>query len=74
MNITMSYYLDRIKNGNLNNWRVRNMVKMVNLEISDYRLTAMMERGFTREYCNREANLLEKRLEEAMKRGQKRLQ
>ena len=74
MNITLSYYLDRIKNGNLKNWRVRNMVKMVNLEISDYRLTAMRERGFTREYCNREANLLEKRLEEAMKRGQKRLQ
>ena len=40
MNITMSYYLDRIKNGNLKNWRVRNMVIMVNLEISDYRLTA----------------------------------
>ena len=73
--ITYMFYLNRISNANnKNHWRVRNMIKIINSAISDYRYTAMQERGYVREFCNKEANLLEKQLEEALSKGQKRLQ
>lgn len=64
MEITNKFYLDRIRNSsNKNNWRIRRMIKEINLQISEYRLMAMGSRGYIREFCNREANLLEKNLE-----------
>lgn len=64
MDITNQFRLDRIRNSqNKNNWRIRRMIKEINLQISEYRLMAMESRGYIREFCNREANLLEKNLE-----------
>lgn len=67
MDITNQFYLNRIKNSpNKNNRRIKNMIREINLQISGYRLEAMKSRGFIREYCNREANWLEKSLEFSM--------
>lgn len=69
MNITNQFYLEKIKNSpNRNNWRIRRMIKEINLQISEYRLMAMKSRGYLREYCNKEANYLEKSLEISMKK------
>lgn len=67
MDITTQFYLERIsKTPNKNNWRIRNMISKINLDISGYRLTAMKYPGYIREVCNKEANFLEKRLQEAI--------
>ncbi len=63
MDITIRYYLDRISNyPNKANWRIRNMIKKINVLISEYRLEAMYNKGFIRDYCNKEANYLENQL------------
>lgn len=64
MDITNQVRLDCIRNSqNKNNWIIRRMIKEINIQISEYRLMAMESRGYIREFCNREANLLEKNLE-----------
>lgn len=64
MEITNQFYLDRIRNSpSKNNWRIRKMIREINLQISEYRLLAMKSRGYIRDFCNREANLLEKSLQ-----------
>ncbi len=65
--ITLSYYLYKISMAkNKNHFRIRNMIKIINTIISQYRITARKFRGYTREYCNSEANYLEKRLDQVL--------
>jgi hypothetical protein len=67
MDITIRHYLNVIsKNPNKNNWRIRNMTSKINTLISEYRLEAMYNRGFIRDYCNKEANYLENQLRLAL--------
>jgi len=67
MDITIRYYLDKISNySNKGNWRIRNMIKKINVLISEYRLEAMYNKGFIRDYCNKEANYLENQLRLAL--------
>lgn len=66
-NITNQFYLNKIKkNPNKSNWRIRNMVSIINTEISQYRLLAMKSRGYIRDFCNKEANDLEKQLNDSL--------
>ena len=72
MDITIRYYLDKISNyPNKANWRIRNMIKKINVLISEYRLEAMYNKGFIRDYCNKEANYLESQLKIALGNGRK---
>ncbi len=67
MDITIRYYLDKISNyPNKGNWRVRSMISKINTLISEYRLEAMYNRGYIRDYCNKEANYLENQLRLAL--------
>lgn len=67
MDITIRYYLDKISNyPNKANWRIRNMIEKINVLISEYRLEAMYNKGFIRDYCNKEANYLENQLRLAL--------
>lgn len=69
MDITNQFYLDRIKdNSSKKSWRIRRMIKEINLQISGYRLMAMKSTGYIREFCNREANLLEKNLDMSLEK------
>ena len=68
MDITYNFYFDKIKKSpNKSNWRIRNMVSIINTEISQYRLLAMKSRGYLRDFCNKEANDLEKQLNDSLK-------
>lgn len=72
MDITMRYYLDRISSyPNKSNWRIRNMIKKINVLISEYRLEAMYSKGYVRDYCNKEANYLENQLRLALENKRK---
>lgn len=67
MNITLRHYFNTISNHpNKNHWRIRGMISKINILISEYRLEAMYNRGFIREYCNKEANYLENQLKIAL--------
>ncbi len=67
MDITLRHYLDTISNSpNRNHWGVRGMIKKINVLISEYRLEAMYNKGFIRDYCNKEANYLENQLNLAL--------
>jgi len=67
MDITQ-YYLDRIANSNPSHWRTRKMIQKINEDISGYRLLAFKNRGYIREFSNREANRLESLLRISMSR------
>lgn len=71
MNITIDYYLEQInKTPNKKDWRCRYFSKMVDLEISNYRLTARKFRGtVVGQYCSRMSNYLEKRLNYSLGKG-----
>jgi hypothetical protein len=72
MDITTRYYLDRISSySNKGNWRIKNMIKKINILISEYRLEAMYSRGYIRDYCNKEANYLENQLRLAIENKRK---
>lgn len=65
--ITVMYYLNRIFTAkNKNHFRIRNMIKNINILISQYRFLAMNSKGYLKEWCNTEANTLEKKLESAI--------
>lgn len=67
MDITTQYYLNIISSfPNKNHWKVRRAVKQINEQISGYRFTALKSWGYIREFCNREGNVLEKKLEMAI--------
>lgn len=72
MDITIRYYLDKISNyPNKGNWKIRTMIKKINVLISEYRLEAMYNKGFIRDYCNKEANYLENQLRLALENKRK---
>ncbi len=67
MDITLRHYFNTISNSpNINHWRVRGMIKKINVLISEYRLEAMYNKGYIRDYCNKEANYLENQLRLAL--------
>lgn len=50
----------KLQTGKLN----RKDLKFLNHEISGYRLTALQNSGFIRQFCNWQANTIEKKLKE----------
>lgn len=69
MDITHDYYLHIIATSqNKKHWRVKNAIKFINQEISDFRLNAIKKVGgsFCQHYMNHESNFLEKQLREAL--------
>ena len=69
MDITIKYYLNQIaSNPNKKHWKVRNAIKSLNKEISEYRYNAMEKVGG--QYCqylmNKEANYIERQLREVL--------
>lgn len=69
MDITHDYYLRIITTSqNKKHWRVKNAIKFINQEISDFRLNALKKVGgsFSQYYMNRAANFLEKQLRYAV--------
>jgi len=67
MDVTLIYYFETVSNcHNKNNSKVKDIIKHVNTLISEYRLEAMYNKGFIRDYCNKEANYLENQLKLAL--------
>lgn len=68
MNVTNDVILEFISNNrNKKHFRVRHYVQKINKEISGLRLMAKEKAGtYLAYWCNREANLLEKRLNESL--------
>jgi len=67
MDVTYEHYLDKIsRSHNKSNWRVRHMIRSINLSISGYRLLAMKSGGYIREFSNKQANYLDNRLRVAL--------
>ena len=68
MNTTNEYFLSQINSySNKKHWRCRNFISNVEMQVSDFRMTAIMFRGtFISQFCNHEANKLERELHWAL--------
>lgn len=68
MEVTNEWKLKQIAGySNKSHWRVRQFVKDINLQISNYRLLAREKRGtFVAQFCSRESNVLEVKLMSAL--------
>lgn len=65
--ITVQYYLDLLRN-ETDKKKIRKIVRELEREISDYRLTAWKYAPFTNvaRICHREANRIEKQMQKAL--------
>jgi hypothetical protein len=66
--VTLEWKLEQIKNSpNKRNWRTRQHIKDINMQISNYRILAIKnKKNFVGTYCSQQANNLEKSLNLAL--------